>query len=250
MGRKKAVVEDLLADILDTVNAQPAQSQPQPKSKPKRLKNAQPKATAIQHTHSFSMQAFEMWKELADKIREVAGLQKTIKKAEAKMKTLLDQADAAKKAQDEAEKKIDATEAIAKVLTAEKKEAEAKMAEAQKELQHALATTEAEIKATDEKDSPLKNTDDLPLPFPPTPSQSENDSESEEETLVRKNKEAVGAQFPSLNEQVVDLSQDEEGEVSKDATPEKATSDTPIAGKSLDQTLQEIDAELTAERAA
>ncbi|GMP90935.1 hypothetical protein CsSME_00041850 [Camellia sinensis var. sinensis] len=53
---------------------------------------------AIQHAHSFSMQAFEMRKELADKIREVAGLQKTIKKAEAKTKTLSDQATAAKKA--------------------------------------------------------------------------------------------------------------------------------------------------------
>ncbi|XP_028126223.1 MDIS1-interacting receptor like kinase 1-like [Camellia sinensis] len=71
MGCKKAVAEDLLVDIPDTVNAQPAQSQPQPKPKPKRLKKAQPKA--IQHAHSFSMQAFEMRKELANKIREVAG---------------------------------------------------------------------------------------------------------------------------------------------------------------------------------
>ena len=91
------------------------------------------------------------------------------------------------------------------------------------------------------KDSPLKNVSDLPLPFPPTPSQSEDDSESEEEAFVRKSKEAIGAKS---------LTPDEEGEVSKDAPPEKETSDAPIADKSLDQTLQEIDAELAAERAA
>ena len=110
------------------------------------------------------------------------------------------------------------------------------MAEAQKELQHALATKEAKIKAADEKtyaegaadvkedykkqvkqacnkgftlgwmaalkkldvpeDSPLKNADDLLLPFPPTLSQSEDDSKSEEEALVRKTKEAAGVKSP------------------------------------------------------
>ncbi|XP_028076669.1 uncharacterized protein LOC114278747 [Camellia sinensis] len=180
------------------------------------------------------------------------------------MNTLVDQAEVTKKAQDEAEEKVDAAEAIVKVLTAEKKEAEEKMAEAQKELQDALATKEAEIKATDEKayaegmvdikedyrkqvkqacnrgftlgwmaalkkldvpkDSLLKNAGDLPLSFPLTPSQSEDDSESEKEALVRKKKKAAGAKSPTLNDQVVDLSQDEEGEVSKDATPERTTS--------------------------
>ena len=67
------------------------------------------------------------------------------------MKTLSKQVEAAIKAKDEAEEKADAAEAIKKVLEAQKKEAEEKMAEAQKELQDALATKEAEIKATDEK---------------------------------------------------------------------------------------------------
>ncbi|GMP73047.1 hypothetical protein CsSME_00030905 [Camellia sinensis var. sinensis] len=106
---------------------------------------------AIQHAHSFSMQAFEVRKELADKMREVAGLQKALKKVKAKMKTLVDQAETAVKAKHEAEEKADAVEAIAKVLTAEKKEAETKMAEAQKELKDALATKAAKIKAADEK---------------------------------------------------------------------------------------------------
>ncbi|XP_028088135.1 uncharacterized protein LOC114288741 [Camellia sinensis] len=108
-------------------------------------------AQAIQHGHSFAIQAFTINKEFANKTREAVGLQKTINKAEAKMKTLIDQAEAAKKAQDEAEEKADAAEAIAKVLAAEKKETEAKIVEAQKELQDALATKEAEIKAADGK---------------------------------------------------------------------------------------------------
>ncbi|KAF5933495.1 hypothetical protein HYC85_029666 [Camellia sinensis] len=88
------------------------------------------------------------------------------------------------------------------------------------------------------EDSPLRNADVIPLPFPPTPSQSDDESESEDETLVRKSKKATGTKSPSLNEQVLDLTQDEEGEeVPKNATPEKASSDMPLADKSLDLTL-------------
>ncbi|XP_028083115.1 shootin-1-like [Camellia sinensis] len=197
-------------------------------------------AQAIQHGHSFAMQAFAIKKELENKTKEAASLQRALNKAEGKLKGLTDQVEAAKKAQDEAEEKANAADAIAKVLAAEKKEAEAKLVEAQKELQDALAT----------KDSPLKNVGDLPLPFPPTPSQSKDDSESEKEALVRKKKEVVVAKSPTLNEQVVDISQDEEGEVSKDATPEKTTSSALITEQSIDQTLQEIDAELVAKKAA
>ena len=163
------------------------------------------------------------------------------------------------------------------------------MAKAQIELQDALATKAAEIKAAEEKaynegvtdvtadyksqvkqacnksftlgwmaalkkldvpeDSPFKNADVLPLPFPPTPSQSEDDSESDDEVLVRKKKDATGSKSPSQNEQVVDLSQYEEGEVSKDASSQKITFEVAITEKSPDQTLQEIDAELTTEKA-
>ena len=68
---------------------------------------------------------------------------------------------------------------------------------------------------------------------------------------MRKSKEAARAKAPTPNEQVLDLTQDEEGEeVPKDATPEKASSDVPLTDKSLDQTFPEIDAELAAEKAA
>ncbi|XP_028063797.1 uncharacterized protein LOC114267014 [Camellia sinensis] len=268
MGCKKAVVDDLLADIPDTVNAQAAPSQPQPKPKPKRLKKFQPKATvtqidtedtlpiskiaeaeksastvakrlaeaapseltrskrprsesaitsgsmksnapwappitiedkpvrasdsvddievsialstallllqdlnrnaeiseyenfalmlqhsvqAIQHGHLFAMQAFNITKELANKTKEAASLQRALNKVEGKLKDLTDQVEAAKKARDEAEEKADATEAITKVLEAKKKEAQMKTAKAQAELQVALATKDAEVKAADEK---------------------------------------------------------------------------------------------------
>ncbi|XP_028056030.1 uncharacterized protein LOC114260168 [Camellia sinensis] len=167
------------------------------------------------------------------------------------MKTLADQAEATVKAKDDAEEKADSAEAIKKVLEAEKKVAEEKMAQAQKELQDALAMKEAEIKATDEKaysegvgdvmadyekqvkqacnkgftlgwmallkkleipeDFPLRNTDVLPLPFSPTPSQSDDDSESEEEALVRKSKEAIETKSPTQNEQVDNLNFGKDG---------------------------------------
>ncbi|XP_028104655.1 uncharacterized protein LOC114303706 [Camellia sinensis] len=179
MGRKKAVADDLLADIPNTVNAQPSPSQSQPKPKPKRLEKAQPKATVTQidtedtfpiskitkaeksasavekrpaeHGHFFVMQAFNIKKELANKTKEVVGLQKAINKAEAKMKTLMKQAEEAKKAQKEADERTGAAEAIAKVFEGEKKEAEGKTADAQAELITALATKDAEIKAADKK---------------------------------------------------------------------------------------------------
>ena len=102
------------------------------------------------------------------------------------------------------------------------------------------------------EDSTLRNADVLPLPFPPTLSQPvDDDSESEEEVLVRKSKDVAGAMSLSQNEQVLNLPLDDEiKEVFKDAAPQKTISDVPIADKSLDQTLQEIDAELVAEKVA
>ncbi|XP_028113314.1 glucosidase 2 subunit beta-like [Camellia sinensis] len=108
-------------------------------------------------------------------------------------------------------------------------------------------------------DLPLRKADDIPLPFPPPlpPSHPEEESESEsedveggeEEGLIRKSKEAVGAKSPSLNEQVLDLTQDND-EVIKEATPEQGSSDIPQISKSVDETLAEIDAEIAADEEA
>ncbi|XP_028086716.1 stress response protein NST1-like [Camellia sinensis] len=62
-----------------------------------------------------------------------------------------DQVEAAIKAKNDAEEKVGAAEAINKVLQTQLKEVKDKMAEAQRELQDAMATKEAEIKAVDEK---------------------------------------------------------------------------------------------------
>ncbi|XP_028060679.1 enolase-phosphatase E1-like [Camellia sinensis] len=375
MGCKKAVADDLLADIPNVVAVQSLSSQSQPKPKPKRLKKAQPKAMvtqidtedtlqisklaegektssaaeapsitiedkpvragdsaddiedgvvlsialllpkdldrnaevseyenftmmlhhsvkAIQHTYSFAIQAFDIKKELVNKAKEAANLLKSINKAEAKMKTLMDQAKAAKQAQEEADERVGAAEAIAKVHETEKKEADAKTTKAQVEVIAALATKDAEIKVADEKtcvegvadvredykkqvkqacnkgftlgwmaalkelaipeDSPLKDGSRLVLPFPFTLSQSEDEAESEEEAEADKSEKAeeAGAKSPTMNEQVLDLTLDEDGEVSKGASSQRTTFEVPIVERGIDQSLREIDVELEAEKAA
>ncbi|XP_028122969.1 uncharacterized protein LOC114320075 [Camellia sinensis] len=197
---------------------------------------------AIQYAHFFSMQAFKMRKELADKIREVAGLQKTIKKAEVKMKTLSDQAEAAIKAKDEAEEKTDAVEAIKKVLEAQKKEVEEKMAAAQKELQDALVTKEAKIQAIDEK-AYVEGAADVKEDYKKQVKQACNKGFTIGWMTALK-KLDVPEDSPLKN------ADDKKGEVSKDASSQKTNSEVLIVEKSLDQTLQEIDAELAAEKAA
>ncbi|XP_028126575.1 myosin-7-like [Camellia sinensis] len=173
---------------------------------------------AIQHAHSFSIQSFENREKLAEKKREVSTLQKTNKNLQSKMKTLENQAEDAIKAQQDVEEKADAAEAINKVLQAQLKEDEDKMAEAQKELQDALVTKEAEVKAADEK--------------------GYNEGVAD-----------VTADYEKQVKQACNKDEEDE-EVTKDAAPEKASSDMPPADKSLDETLQEIDAELAAEKVA
>ncbi|XP_028070061.1 otolith matrix protein OMM-64-like [Camellia sinensis] len=183
------------------------------------------------------------------------------------MKKLEDQAEAATKAQQIAEEKAESAEAIRKVTEAENEEFKSKMAQAEKELQKALATKKAEIKEADEKayaqdDSPLRNAEAVPLSFPPLPppSQAEEESESEPEAedednddgdaLVRKPKDAGEIQSLPQDDQILDLTHEEDEEVIKEATPEQASSDVPPTDDSLNQTLAEIDAEIMAEKAA
>ena len=137
------------------------------------------------------------------------------------MKKLEDQAEAATKAQTSAEEKVGAAEAVNKVLQAQLKEAEDQKAQAEKELQEALATKKAEIEEADDKayaqgmadvaedyklqvrqacnrgfslgwmslakklnvpdDSPLRKADAIPLSFPPPPPPSQTEDEDESE---------------------------------------------------------------------
>ncbi|XP_028119297.1 uncharacterized protein LOC114316818 [Camellia sinensis] len=127
------------------------------------------------------------------------------------MKKLEDQAEATIKAQTDAEEKTESVEAIKKVLEAKKKVAEEETAQAQKELQEALAMKDAELKAADEKGY-NKGVADVTADYEKQVKQGE--------------------------------------EVPKDATAEKTSADVLFSDKSLDETLQEIDAELAAEKAA
>ncbi|XP_028090586.1 uncharacterized protein LOC114290810 [Camellia sinensis] len=106
---------------------------------------------AIQHAHSFSVQSFENRQKLVDMKREFSSLQKTNKGLQSKTKKIEDQAEAAIKAQTNAEERAEAAEAIRKVAKSQKREAEEKMVQVEKELQEALAIKEAETKDADEK---------------------------------------------------------------------------------------------------
>ncbi|XP_028121533.1 uncharacterized protein LOC114318773 [Camellia sinensis] len=177
---------------------------------------------AIQHAHSFSMQAFETMEKLVDTKREVSALKRKNKVVLIKMKKLEDQAEAATKAQQMAEEKAESAEAI--------KKAEA---------------------------IPLPF-----LPPAPPSSQAEDESESEaedednneDEALVRKSKDATEAKSLPPTEQVMDLTLDEEGdevgEAPREAVTGQLSSDLLLAERSLDKTLAEIDAELATEKAA
>ncbi|XP_028110654.1 methyl-CpG-binding domain-containing protein 10-like [Camellia sinensis] len=157
------------------------------------------------------------------------------------MKKLEDQAEAATKAQSLAEEKAESAEAIKKVAEAEKKEAEDKKAQAEKEPQDALSTKDVEIKAADEKayaQGMANVTEEYKL-------------QEEDEALVRKPKDADRAKSPPQNEQVLDLTQAEEGdEVIPGAVPDTVPADIPSEVKTVEQTLQEIDAEIAAEKEA
>ncbi|XP_028052400.1 uncharacterized protein LOC114256904 [Camellia sinensis] len=186
-----------------------------------------------------------MTKELVRKSKEAAGFLASLNNAEAKMKMLLDQAEAAKKAQDQAEEKAEATEAVAEVFKAQVKEVEAKTAEAQAKLRDALATKEAEIKAADEKAF-----SEGQAAVSPNNSEDKAEDEDPEADDADKGEAAIGVKSPTLNEQVLDFTQDDEDEISKSTSPKKATTEAEVQAveKSLDQTLFEIDAEIATEK--
>ncbi|XP_028054725.1 uncharacterized protein LOC114258917 [Camellia sinensis] len=105
-------------------------------------------------------------------------------------------------------------------------------------------------------DSPLTDASRLALPFPSTPSQSEDETEEEEGAEVDKAQgvvaevedeaQVVGAKSPTLNEQVLDLTQDDNDQVPKAVSE----AEVKTAEKSLDQTLFEIDAKNVVEKEA
>ncbi|XP_028071931.1 uncharacterized protein LOC114274236 [Camellia sinensis] len=303
MGRPKPVAKDLLASIPSSVDEQPTQTLPPPK--PKRIKKAQPKAKAAQRRSESQPPESQQPKKLRSSSATTSGSKKpdaprapTITLEDKLVMTsdsaddinvgialsaaLLLPGDLERNAQyseyesyalmlQHSVQKAEVAEAIRKVVESQKREAEEKMAQAEKEFQEALATKDAEIKEANEKAYSQGMADVteayelqvkqrthhilLPFPPPPPPTQSDEDSESGDEedndALVRKAKEVTASKSLPSTEQVLDLTQDEEGDVVvKETTPEQASSDVPVADKSIDESLAQIDAELAMEKAA
>ncbi|XP_028081720.1 uncharacterized protein LOC114283088 [Camellia sinensis] len=136
--------------------------------------------------------------------KEATGFLSSLNNIEAKIKGLIDQAKAAKAAQDTAEERADAAEAVAEVLKVEAKEAEAKTTDAKTvevkaELQEALATKEVEIKVADEKAFSEGDINQLQVPFLPSPKDSEDEAKDEDvETDNADEEEAATGANPPL----------------------------------------------------
>ncbi|GMQ10384.1 hypothetical protein CsSME_00053404 [Camellia sinensis var. sinensis] len=183
----------------------------------------------MQHAHAFAYKADLMKKDLIKKEQEATDTLQQLNEAEATRMRLLDKFNAARRGEQW-------TEATTKA-------AKKRATKVENDLAKALATKDTEIKATDEKayaeacnrgyclrwamaleklsdskDSPLRDFGQLKVSFPPSPP-------------------------PTLNDQVMDLTEENEVEVSKSTSSKKAnTSEAEIAvvGKSLDETLKEI----------
>ena len=204
------------------------------------------------------------------------------------MKKLVDQAEEATKAKQIADEKAEAAEAVKTVAIAQQKEAEEKAAQAEKELQEALATKRAEIDAAynegmadvaeDYKlqvkqacnkgyslgwnalakkldlpvDSPWRKTKAmrLPCPLPPSPSQAEeDDSEAEAEEEGEGEEEALVRKAKSPPKG--DQVLDLTGDEDLDAAPKKADIGTLSSDLLLaERSVDETLAEIDAEVAA
>ncbi|XP_028076692.1 uncharacterized protein LOC114278761 [Camellia sinensis] len=165
------------------------------------------------------------------------------------MKKLEDQAEAATKAQQMAKEKAESAEAIKKVAEAEKKDAEVKKAQVEKELEQALATKNAEITEADEK-AYAQGMADVVEGYKLQVKQASEDEDDDGAALVRKPKDVDEIQSLPQDDQILDLTHEEDEEVIKEATPEQASSDVPPTDDSLNQTLAEINAEIMAEKVA
>ncbi|GMQ10388.1 hypothetical protein CsSME_00053406 [Camellia sinensis var. sinensis] len=199
----------------------------------------------MQYALAFAYKAELMKKDLVKKTQEATHTLQQLIKVEAARIRLLDKFNVARRSEQW-------VEAMAKA-------AEERAAKAENDLAEALATKDAEIKAADEKayaegqadklfvskDSPIRDFGQLKVHSLLLQSKEE---EVEVEVDV-----AVGAKSPTLNDQVMNLTEKDEVEVSKSTTSKKADTskaEIAVAGKSLDDTLREIDEEIATDAKA
>ncbi|XP_028065624.1 uncharacterized protein LOC114268625 [Camellia sinensis] len=211
---------------------------------------------AIQHAHSYAVKTEMMRKGLARKTKEVAKLLSSLHHAGANNQALLDQAEASKVTQDLAEEKAKTANDEAETARADLEAAKGKAADLEAKLQEALASKEAEVNAADEKAFEEGQTAvrDQYKQQEPNVSGDEADEDDAEDGGVDEVEEeaATDPKSPTLNEQI-DLTQDEEDDlVSKGISPKPTSSEAEVqcTERSLDQTLQKIDAEIVTEKNA
>ncbi|XP_028055049.1 uncharacterized protein LOC114259236 [Camellia sinensis] len=198
-------------------------------------------------------------KKLVRKTKEAVKLLSLLNHAKVNNRALLDQAKAAKAAQNLAEEKAKLANDEAEVARADLAAAKAKAAGLEAKLQEALDSKEAKVKAVDEKAfeegqaavrgqyQQQVNLASSSAFLPELEDDTENDKADE---VVEE--ATTDAKSPTLNEQI-DLTQDEEDDlVSKGVSPIPTTSEAEVqcSKRSLDQTLLEINAEIATKKNA
>ncbi|XP_028087501.1 uncharacterized protein LOC114288216 [Camellia sinensis] len=176
-----------------------------------------------------------MKKELVKKTQDATSFLSSLNKVEAKIRGLLDKANATIAAQGKAKERAEVAKTVAEVAKAKSKEAKVKAAKAEEKLKGTLESKEAKIKAADKKAYAKGQVDVDEAGY----EEVEVDEANEEVEVT------VGAKFPTLNDQVLDLTKEDGDEVSKNTSPTKADDE-----KCLEATLLEIDAEVTDEKSA
>ncbi|XP_028084029.1 uncharacterized protein LOC114285204 [Camellia sinensis] len=178
-------------------------------------------------------------------------------------------AKATRAVQGHAEAKAEANKGATEAAKAEVEAVKAKAAKFKAKLNEAIKSNEEEVKAADEKafeEGQAAICDQYKeqvnkacnrVPFPPKPKDfgdEANEDNVEDSDADEEEKEAAtDAMSPTLNEQVLDLTQDEEDDLaSKGASPKPTTTEAEVqcAEKSLDQTLLEINAKIAAKKNA
>ncbi|XP_028058818.1 uncharacterized protein LOC114262639 [Camellia sinensis] len=201
----------------------------------------------IQHTHSNAIKTEMARNELAKKTKEAAKLLTSLNHAEVNNRALLDQAKASKDAQNQAEKKAKMVNTEAATSKANLEAAKARVAELEVKLQKALDSKEADVKVADEK-AFEKGQAAVRDQYKEQPKDSGDEANEDGNADDEEEEAATDAKSPTLNEQVLDLTEDEEDDLASKGTSPKPTFEVQCAEESLDQTLLEIDAEIVVEK--
>ncbi|XP_028055281.1 uncharacterized protein LOC114259459 [Camellia sinensis] len=222
------------------------------------------KSDCSKKENSFPFKVELMKKDLVKKTQEATNLLSFLNQAEASNRNLMDKAKAVRTTQGKVEAKEEETESAAESAKAKAKATEVRVTEVKEKLKEALDSKKAKIKAADEK-AYAEDITQLQVPFPPVSDTSEaeakddDEDEVEVEVVVEATTEAevdTLAKSSTLNDQVLDLTGEDEDEVPKNTSPTKTTYEVKVqaavqaAERGLDETLLEIDAKIQVDKFA